>query len=533
MRILRRDGEVPLEQRLAALEAAAGLAEGRLAEGAVEQARGVVAQAGIRGSLSVDHTVVALAGATGSGKSSLFNALAGSGVATVGVTRPTTAKAQAALWSPEGSGPLLDWLDVPNRHSMGSGENPLSGLILVDLPDHDSIEYSHRLEVDRLVAVVDLLVWVLDPQKYADAAVHEGYLRALARHRDVTVVVLNQVDRLPEEAVRRCLADLDRLLIEDGLDGVPVVAASARTGQGLTELRGQLIGKVSRRRAWASRLAADVGTAADTLHSAAGLGEAGPHTAPPDRLAGPLSAALAEAAGVPLVVGAVAKAHRHRAVVATGWPVTRWLRRLRPDPLRRLRVSSGKDLGRTSLPAPTAIQRSRLDTAIRETGIAVATGVPEPWAATIRLAARAHMDELADELDRAVATTSFGAARRPRWWTVFGLLQWLLIGAIAVGALWLLALFILSYLRLPDGEPPTVGMIPWPTTLLIGGGVLGVFLALLSRLFAWLGGHRRARKAAKALQASVSDVGQRLVLSPAGAELHRFQAFAEILEKAR
>ena len=36
------------------------------------------------------HTVVALAGATGSGKSSLFNALVGADVATVGARRPTT-----------------------------------------------------------------------------------------------------------------------------------------------------------------------------------------------------------------------------------------------------------------------------------------------------------------------------------------------------------------------------------------------------------------------------------------------------------
>ena len=53
--------------------------------------------------------------------------------------------------------------------------------MLLDLPDHDSTVAAHRLEVDRLVALVDVLVWVLDPQKYADAAIHERYLRPLAR----------------------------------------------------------------------------------------------------------------------------------------------------------------------------------------------------------------------------------------------------------------------------------------------------------------------------------------------------------------
>ena len=49
----------------------------------------------------------------------------------------------------------------------------------MDLPDHDSTEVSHHLEVDRLVELADLLVWVLDPQKYADAALHDRYLAPL------------------------------------------------------------------------------------------------------------------------------------------------------------------------------------------------------------------------------------------------------------------------------------------------------------------------------------------------------------------
>ena len=55
---------------------------------------------------------------------------------------------------------------------------------------------------------VDLLVWVLDPQKYADAVMHDRYLAPLAGHADVMLVVLNQVDRLTAEARAACLADL-------------------------------------------------------------------------------------------------------------------------------------------------------------------------------------------------------------------------------------------------------------------------------------------------------------------------------------
>ncbi|GAA3410582.1 GTPase [Streptosporangium vulgare] len=490
MKLLRREKTVSLDDRLAALARAADLADGRLDADAVAAARSVISRAGVRASLSVDHTAVALAGATGSGKSSLFNLLSGTSLATVGVTRPTTSAAQAALWEGAGAGPLLDWLEIPRRHELPDASGQAAGLILLDLPDHDSIEPSHRLEVDRLVELVDLLVWVLDPQKYADAAVHDRYLRPLARHRGVMVVVLNQIDRLSPAAAERCLKDLRRLLDEDGLTGVPVVGVSTRTGAGVPELRSLLTSRVADRRSWSARLAADAGMAADALLQASGVapGETPPDAANrPDGLARPLRDALSQAAGVPVVVEAVAKSHRHRSVAATGWPPTRWIRRLRPDPLRRLRLDAasrsaggartaaeepeeaGGVVGRTSIPVATVVQRSRMDTAIREAAGAAAAGLPAPWAAAVRQAARSRGDELEDGLDRAVATTSLGVSRRPLWWRLAGLAQWLVLATMLAGGIWLLALVALDYLRLPQLYMPTVGELPWPTTLLVGG----------------------------------------------------------------
>ena len=61
---------------------------GRLDDALVDDGRPVVERAAGRLRLSADHTVVALAGATGSGKSSTFNALTGLELAAVGVRRP-------------------------------------------------------------------------------------------------------------------------------------------------------------------------------------------------------------------------------------------------------------------------------------------------------------------------------------------------------------------------------------------------------------------------------------------------------------
>src|SRR5690606_39759875 len=104
----------------------------------------------------------------------------------VGTTRPTTSAAHACVWGTEGADELLDWVGVPPRHrhsrtsELDRDDSELSGLILLDLPDHDSVRAVHTAEADRLIGAADLLVWVLDPQKYADAAVHHRYLAEMS-----------------------------------------------------------------------------------------------------------------------------------------------------------------------------------------------------------------------------------------------------------------------------------------------------------------------------------------------------------------
>ncbi len=224
----------------------------------------LLARAGERLRLSANHTVVALAGGTGSGKSLLFNRLAGADFSPVGVTRPITRDAHACVWGVAGAGPLLEWLGVPRRYryarssALDRGEQALAGLVLLDLPDHDSVVTAASGQVDRLVGLADLMVWVLDPQKYADAAVHRRFLVPLAGHAEVVAVVLNQCDLLTEEQIEDCISDLRRLLDSEGLHEAPILVTSAVTGAGLPELRKLLTETVSQRTAATARISADV-----------------------------------------------------------------------------------------------------------------------------------------------------------------------------------------------------------------------------------------------------------------------------------
>jgi GTP-binding protein EngB required for normal cell division len=521
-----------LDARLSALADAAELASGRLPEEVVDPARAVVAKAGVRLGLGLESTVVALAGPTGAGKSSLFNALAGAELAQVGRRRPTTSVATAAVWG-EAAPALLDWLRVARRHGVDGddGVGGLGGLVLVDLPDFDSVERTHRAEVDRLVELADLVVWVADPQKYADASWHDRYLRRLSSHGAAMAVVLNQVDLLPPAAREQARADLAHLLAEDGLDGVPVLTASVRTGDSLGAVRRLLAERVAAREAAVARLEADVAAAVAPLAGFAG--------APGTRRLGRgararLLDALADAAGAATVADAVERAHRRRGALATGWPYVRWLRRLRPDPLRRLRLpEQPQEAVRTSLPGPSAASLARVENEARALAAEAAADLPEPWPRLVRDAALSSGAGIPDALDRAVAGARLPVAA-PRWWRAAGALQTVLALVTAAGAVWLLALAVLGFLRVEDAVPlPEVGGVPLPTGLLLGAAAAGILLALATRVVNGASARRRARAAARAVRARVEGVADELVASPVERELDAHDRLARAVRAAR
>lgn len=483
-------------------------------------------RAGTRLALSRDHTVVALAGATGGGKSSLFNAIARWEMSPVGVRRPTTGVTHACVWGPpEGATQLLDWIGVLPRHRFvresaldGDDEAGLRGLVLLDLPDFDSVEYSHRREVERLLGLVDLVVWVVDPQKYADRLVHTAYLREFRRHKEVTVVAFNQSDRLAPTDVPRVLADLRRLLDNDDLAGVPVLATTALNSAGVADLREVLEHTVAQRQAAVRRLSADLDAVVEELSGQMGSADVGDIDA---RTTARLTDALASSAGVAAVAEATEYAYRHRAGGATGWPLLRGLRRLRPDPLRRLHLLGPADkaeaeslVAATSVPDPTAAQRAAAGLAVRGVADRAGGSLPESWQAAVATAARSRLGDLPDALDRAIASTDLGMRRRPIWWRLVGGLQLLLTLSAIVGLCWLVGGYALRALGLPDPDYPLVGEVPLPTVLLLGGLLAGLLLGgLVKPIIRWAS-RRARRRAERRLRAAVDDVGRAYVIAP-------------------
>ncbi|MDX6262317.1 MAG: hypothetical protein QOH84_4005 [Kribbellaceae bacterium] len=540
-------GATDLLTKIEAVEDAAAAGRGRLDQVVLSEASQIVDRASQRLRMSGDLTVVALAGATGSGKSSLFNALTGLDLAAIGTRRPTSSMPLACVWGEEPAGELLNWLGIPRRHQVqhrssleDAHSEDLDGLVLLDLPDHDSTEVEHRLIVDRLVELVDVLVWVVDPQKYADAALHNRYIKPFASHSSVMVFALNHADKLTDAQRESCLADLTRLLKSDGLKSPQLVATSAMSGDGLDDLRALLVKRVSAKRAARERLAADVDRVADRMASQCGNAKT-PEIAKADITE--LVDALSDASGLSVVVEAVRRSYLQRATAATGWPVTKWLGRFRPDPLRRLHLdevprqqgkalrksaSNEVSIARSSLPAATPVQRARMDTAVRTITNKAAAGLSRPWADSVRTAIRRREESLGDELDQAVARTDLGANNNPGWWAAARFLQWLLFLMALGGAVWLVLAAFLQDLTLPEWAG-----IPYATMMLVGGALLGVALAIACRLFATSGANRRARLVAKALRTELEKVADSHVVSPAREELDAYTICRDKLAIAR
>jgi GTP-binding protein EngB required for normal cell division len=540
--------EEVLRTQAEALDAALTSGGEQLDAQTAESARQIIAKVGERSALAGDHTVIALAGATGSGKSSLFNALAGREIAEIGARRPTTSSPTAAVWGDHPAGELLDWLKVPRRHGVATDESDeqlgsLDGLVLLDLPDFDSREKAHRVEAERVLALCDVFVWVTDPQKYADALLHDEYVQQLSGHSAVMLVVLNQIDRLlSDAAVEACREDLLRLLSADGVEGVQVLATSVATGAGIPELRQRLANAVAGHEAARHRLSADLAAVAGRLRRGVADREASIEAAADDRLID----ALSRASGVPVVLNAVDEDYRREALGRTGWIFTRWGRKFRPDPLRRLRLDRVPSqvleqvdpldvreiVGRSSIPAPSASARSAVKLAALSLTERAAEGLPVLWAEAVSDAAAPTDDRLYERLDRVVVTTPL-RANPPMWWQLLGWLQWVFGLAAVVGAVWLAALAVIGWLQLPPIDTPKVGPFPLPTLLLLGGLLLGLLGAWLARVLAGIGARRRRALVGSRLRTAITEVATDQLVEPVRGVLDRHRETRERLEDAR
>jgi hypothetical protein len=250
-----------------------------------------------------------------------------------------------------------------------------------------------------------------------------------------------------------------------------------------------------------------------------------------------LNEAMAEAAGVNEVAAAVGASWRYRGRVATGWPVASWIRRIRPDPLRRLHLTGGPKgdpsptgVQHTSIRAWQTVPAARVDSALRTLADDSVQKLPRAWQQAVQRAARSQETTLPDQLDLAIGGTDLKVDKRPGWWALVKVLQVVFFIGFVGGLAWLaLNLFGEGFLGLPVPKP-TVGRVPVATLVAAGGLLLGLLFAALAKAGVAAQARVKEESTRRTLRRAIAGVAASAVVEPVNAELRRHNQAREALD---
>lgn len=203
--------------------------------------------------------IAAVTGGTNTGKSTVFNLLAGRAIspmtATAAATRRPVLAANAARAEECLAGklvpefqpiPLTDAEDAIKRDTPPDAlfvtevESLPSRLVLLDTPDVDSIEREHWEVADNIRAAGDVLVAVLTAEKYKDDRV-VGFFRHAVDSGRVVVPVMNKAN--PENHYAVACRQLEEFCLDTGCEGPVFVVPhdfglSSRLDQPIASLDG-------------------------------------------------------------------------------------------------------------------------------------------------------------------------------------------------------------------------------------------------------------------------------------------------------
>ena len=137
--------------------------------------------------------LVAFMGGTGVGKSSLLNRLAGKPIARTGIERPTSREVTLFHHRAIALQHLPENLPIASVRIAQHDDEAKKHVIWIDMPDFDSIDQNNRHLVLEWLPHIDVLVYVVSPERYKDEKAWRLLLAEGARH--AWLFVLNQWDR--------------------------------------------------------------------------------------------------------------------------------------------------------------------------------------------------------------------------------------------------------------------------------------------------------------------------------------------------
>jgi len=174
--------------------------------------------------------VVGFFGGTGVGKSTLLNRIAGEPIARSGVERPTSRIITVYVHRSVSVDNLPKSFPMRKMRTALHNNDRYRHVLFIDMPDFDSVESANRDLVDIWLPHLDLVLYVVSPDRYRD---DQGW-RLLLRHasQHAWMFIINHWDRGEPEQ----LEDFRTQLAEAGLpDPLIYRTDSSNSGSGIED----------------------------------------------------------------------------------------------------------------------------------------------------------------------------------------------------------------------------------------------------------------------------------------------------------
>ncbi len=166
--------------------------------------------------------VAAFFGGTGVGKSTLLNRLAGQAVARTGIERPTSREISLYLHDSVSELNLPSACPIQQVRQATHHNDDRRHILWVDMPDIDSVEEANRDLVLAWLPYVDVVIYVVSPERYRD---DRGWRLLMSHgHQHAWLFVINQWDRGYEVQYQ----DFQQLLTRAGFSDPVILRTDCR-----------------------------------------------------------------------------------------------------------------------------------------------------------------------------------------------------------------------------------------------------------------------------------------------------------------
>lgn len=469
-------------------------------------------------------SVIAFAGASGVGKSELINSLTESAACEVGTHRPSTKVPQGVFCAQANPTQLLELIGV--TQSTGISQSEFSrgipeNLVFVDLP---ALEYEPAREATAAtLRGADVIVWVTDPQRYADASFVDSVLSF--PHVENTIVVLSHADTLNETQHERILEHLRDILTEHGLGDLPIYSAGRRLENLTSELLSKIVDMTSQGDARNTAFVSALHQGISDFVQASELDQVKPEAL----------AELNESFDNPLKTEALlnlsptadrmADAYKRAAAFWIAWPVLTWIVGFKPS------KKQSPD-SRTTLPGIPSVNdwvlRHDAQTVTRQR----TKHLPPKWRTFFTSHSASLELPLVEALNLALSMQKVQSAPKRAWWKLWWIGQWILFLTLIASSLWLL---VWAVGALASMSPPVLwlGLIPLPALLFVVGLLGGLLWSLWGKHLAFTGAAKFGAKSQEAGNALIAEVSRESYLNPLRNDAKTLEQLVELTLKAR